>query len=62
MRMVAIPRYKINYHKGYKYANVIIFKEFYPEKKNVKRQNATSPEMQMTSVMGLHSNVKSKAT
>ena len=28
-RMVAIPRNKISYHKVSKYANVLIFKEFY---------------------------------
>ena len=33
--MVAIPRDKINYHKVSKYANVLIFKEFYPKTKNV---------------------------
>ena len=33
--MVAIPLDKINYNKVSKYANVIIFKEFYPKTKNV---------------------------
>ena len=33
--MVAIPRDIINYHKVSKYANVLIFKEFYPKIKNV---------------------------
>ena len=35
MRMVAIPLDKINYNKVSKYANVFIFKEFYPKTKNV---------------------------
>ena len=33
--MVAIPLDKINYNKVSKYANVLIFKEFYPKTKNV---------------------------
>ena len=33
--MVAIPLDKINYKKVSKYANVLIFKEFYPKTKNV---------------------------
>ena len=33
--MAAIPRDKINYHKVSEYANVLIFKEFYPKTKNV---------------------------
>ena len=33
--MAAILRDKINYHKVSKYANVLIFKEFYPKTKNV---------------------------
>ena len=33
--MVAIPLDKINYNKVLKYANVLIFKEFYPKTKNV---------------------------
>ena len=33
--MVAVARDKINYHKMSKYANVLIFKEFYPKTKNV---------------------------
>ena len=33
--MVAIPLDKINYNKVYKYTNVLIFKEFYPQTKNV---------------------------
>ena len=33
--MVAIPHDKINYNKVSKYANVLIFKEFYPNTKNV---------------------------
>ena len=33
--MVAIPLNKINYNKVSKYANVLIFKEFYPKTKNV---------------------------
>ena len=33
--MVAIPLDKINYYKVSKYANVLIFKEFYPKTKNV---------------------------
>ena len=33
IRMVAIPRDKFNYHKVSKYANVVIFKEFYPKTK-----------------------------
>ena len=33
--MVAIPIDKINYNKVSKYANVLIFKEFYPKTKNV---------------------------
>ena len=33
--MAAIPRDKINYHKVSKYANVLIFKDFYPKTKNV---------------------------
>ena len=33
--MVAIVRDKMNYHKVFKYANVLIFKEFYPKTKNV---------------------------
>ena len=35
IRMVAIPSDKINYHKVSKYANVLIFKEFYLKTKNV---------------------------
>ena len=35
MRMVATPLDKINYNKVSKYANVLIFKEFYPKTKNV---------------------------
>ena len=33
--MVAIPLDKINYNKVSKYANDLIFKEFYPKNKNV---------------------------
>ena len=33
--MVAILRDQINYNKVSKYANVLIFKEFYPKTKNV---------------------------
>ena len=33
--MVAIPLDKVNYYKVSKYANVFIFKEFYPITKNV---------------------------
>ena len=33
--MIAITRDKVNYNKGSKYANVLIFKEFYPKTKNV---------------------------
>ena len=33
--MAAIPLDKINYDKESKYANVLIFKEFYPKTKNV---------------------------
>ena len=33
--MVDLLRDKINYHKVSKYANVLIFKEFYPKTKNV---------------------------
>ena len=33
--MVAIMLDKINYNKVSKYANVLIFKEFYPKTKNV---------------------------
>ena len=33
--MVAIPLDEINYNKVSKYANVLIFKEFYPKTKNV---------------------------
>ena len=33
--MVAIPLDKINYYKVSKYANVLIFKEFYPKTINV---------------------------
>ena len=33
--MAAITRDKINYHKVSEYANVLIFKEFYPKTKNV---------------------------
>ena len=33
--MVAVARDKINFHKVSKYANVLIFKEFYPKTKNV---------------------------
>ena len=33
--MEAIPLDKINYNKVSKYANVLIFKEFYPKTKNV---------------------------
>ena len=33
--MAAIPSDKINYHEVSKYANVLIFKEFYPKTKNV---------------------------
>ena len=33
--MVPIPLDKINYNKVSKYANVLIFKEFYPKTKNV---------------------------
>ena len=33
--MVTIPLDKINYNKVSKYANVLIFKEFYPKTKNV---------------------------
>ena len=33
--MVAIPLDKINYNKVSNYANVLIFKEFYPKTKNV---------------------------
>ena len=33
--MAAIKRDKINYHKVSKYANVLIFKKFYPQ--NQKR-------------------------
>ena len=33
--MVAIPRDKINYDKVSKYANVLIFKKFYPKTENV---------------------------
>ena len=33
--MVAIPLDKINHNKVFKYANVLIFKEFYPKTKNV---------------------------
>ena len=33
--MVAIPLDKINYIKVFKYANDLIFKEFYPKTKNV---------------------------
>ena len=33
--MVAIPLDKINYNKVSKYANVLIFKEFYPKTRNV---------------------------
>ena len=33
--MVAIPLDKINYNKVSKYANDLIFKEFYPKTKNV---------------------------
>ena len=32
--MVAIPLDKINHNKVSKYANVLIFKEFYPKTKN----------------------------
>ena len=35
MRMVAITLDEINYNKVSKYANVLIFKEFYPKTKNV---------------------------
>ena len=35
IRMVAISLDKINYNTVSKYANVLIFKEFYPETKNV---------------------------
>ena len=35
MRMVAIPLDKINYNKVSKYANVLIFKEFYRKTENV---------------------------
>ena len=33
--MVAIPLDEINFNKVSKYANVLIFKEFYPKTKNV---------------------------
>ena len=33
--MVAMPLDEINYNKVFKYANVLIFKEFYPKTKNV---------------------------
>ena len=33
--MVAIPLDKINFNKVSKYANVLIFKEFYPKTENV---------------------------
>ena len=33
--MVAIPLDKVNYNKVSKYANVLIFQEFYPKTKNV---------------------------
>ena len=33
--MVTKPRDKINYHKVSKYANALIFKEFYPKTKEV---------------------------
>ena len=33
--MAAIPLDKINYNEVSKYANVLIFKEFYPKTKNV---------------------------
>ena len=33
--MVAIPVDKINHNKVFEYANVLIFKEFYPKTKNV---------------------------
>ena len=33
--MVTIPLDKINYNKVSKYANALIFKEFYPKTKNV---------------------------
>ena len=33
--MVTIPRDKVNYNEVSKYANVLIFKEFYPNTKNV---------------------------
>ena len=35
MRMVAITLDEINYNQVSKYANVLIFKEFYPKTKNV---------------------------
>ena len=33
--MVDTPCDKINYHKVSKYANIFIFKEFYPKSKNL---------------------------
>ena len=35
IRMIAILLDKINYNKVSKYANALIFKEFYPKTKNV---------------------------
>ena len=41
--MVAIPLDKTNYNKVSKYADVIIFKEFYPKTKNVSYYLKDSP-------------------
>ena len=39
INMVAIPRDKINYPKASKYVNNLIFKEFYPETKNLSHDH-----------------------
>ena len=46
--MVSILRDKINYHKVSKYANVLIFEEFYPKTKNVSYYlNSSETEVQV---------------
>ena len=50
--MVAILLDKINYNKMSKYANVLIFKEFYPKTKNVSYYLNMSKSSHIRKIVG----------